>query len=438
MSWSNITDAVTQWWQGLDLTMFLIGIGATVAATILLWIALRVLRRIFSNISARFHSWEGTRIRPLQVQQQELLAADDIVRIIDGLLWLARLVLVVLLAFAYLSLVMSFFPRTRSVVGQAFDYLLTALGAAGTAVVGYLPNLLTIAFIALAARYLIKFAELIFNGIRSQRVRIKGFYPEWATPTFNIVKFLFIVFALVMIFPLLPGSASPAFRGVSIFFGVLVSLGSTAAVANVIAGVVITYTRAFQMGNRVRIAEAEGDVIERTMFVTRVRTPKNVEISIPNAMVLANHIINYSAQAKDAGLVLHTTITIGYDVPWRQVHELLVQAAKDTEFIEEEPEPFVLQTSLDDFYVSYELNATTQRPRRMPAIYSELHSHIQDRFFEAGIEIASPHYSAIRDGSHAAIPDEHLPTDYQPPPFRIHPLEMLTRRKPPGGEDGSH
>ncbi len=148
----------------------------------------------------------------------------------------------------------------------------------------------------------------------------------------------------------LPGSGSPAFQGVSIFLGVLFSLGSTAAVANIVAGVVITYTRAFQFGDRVKIADTVGDVIEKTLFVTRVRTPKNVEIAIPNSMVLANHIINFSSLSQEPGLVLHTVVTIGYDVPWRRVEQLLVAAAKKkTDRVKDRPEPFVIQKSLDDF-----------------------------------------------------------------------------------------
>jgi small-conductance mechanosensitive channel len=213
---------------------------------------------------------------------------------------------------------------------------------------------------------------------------------------------------------------------VSIFVAVLISLGSTAAVGNMVAGVVLTYTRAFKIGDRVRIADTLGDIKEKSLFVTRVTTPKNVEIAIPNAMVLANHVINYSSLARRApGLILHTSVTIGYDVPQEQVRTLLTEAAIATENIEPDPAPFVLVTSLDDFYISYEINAYTRRARKMTAIYSELHGHILDGFNEAGVEIMSPHYSAIRDGNPLSLPDEHLPKNYQPAPFTFKPLEGL-------------
>jgi small-conductance mechanosensitive channel len=249
-------------------------------------------------------------------------------------------------------------------------------------------------------------------------------------PTFGLVRLLIIAVAFVLILPNLPAAHSPAFRGVSIFVAILVSLGSTAAVANMIAGVVLTYTRAFKVGDRVRIADTVGDVQEKSLFVTRITTPKNVETAIPNAMVLANHITNYSSLARrEPGLILHTTVTIGYDVPRDAVEGLLIEAALATEDLVDEPPPFVLITSLDDFSVSYEINAYTRGARWMNTTYSELHGHIIDRFNEAGVEIMSPHYSAIRDGNRLTLPDEHLPKDYRPAPFTIHPFEGLLKKK---------
>lgn len=210
---------------------------------------------------------------------------------------------------------------------------------------------------------------------------------------------------------LLPLSARlshSSFPGVSIFLGVLVSLGSSGAVANTVAGVILTYTRAFRIGDRVQITDTTGDIVGKTLFVTRVRTIKNVVITIPNATVLNSHVINFSAAESDnesSPLILHTTITLGYDLPWRKVHEVLIRSALTTQYILPEPAPFVLQKSLDDFYVSYELNACTKQPGRMALIYSELHQNIQDNCIMAGIEILSPHYRAVRDGNPITIPE---------------------------------
>jgi small-conductance mechanosensitive channel len=220
-------------------------------------------------------------------------------------------------------------------------------------------------------------------------------------------------------FPYLPGSDSPAFKGISIFLGVLFSLGSSSAVANVIAGVILTYTRAFKIGDRVQIADTVGDVMGKTLLATHVKTIKNVYITIPNSLVLGSHIINFSASAQGQPLILHTGVTIGYDAPWRQIHALLIAAAAATPGILPEPKPFVLQTSLDDFYVAYEINAYTDQPSGMALIYSNLHQNIQDKFNEAAVEIMSPHYHAVRDGNVTAIPENYLPHDYVPAAFRL-------------------
>jgi small-conductance mechanosensitive channel len=234
---------------------------------------------------------------------------------------------------------------------------------------------------------------------------------------------LVIVFAAIACFPYIPGSQSEGFRGISVFLGLLISLGSAAAIGNIIAGVVLTYMRPFQVGDRVKIADTFGDVTEKTLLVTRVRTIKNVDITIPNSLVLSSHIINFSSSMmKPPPLILHTSVTIGYDAPWRKVHELLIAAAKRTTHILETPEPFVLQTSLNDFYVTYEINAYTTQPNKMATIYAELHQNIQDSFNEAGVEIMSPHYTQIRDGNKTAIPDQYLPKSYQAPGLRIWPL----------------
>lgn len=245
-----------------------------------------------------------------------------------------------------------------------------------------------------------------FDGIKQGRVRLPNFYPEWADPSYGLCKILIIVLTAVIIFPYLPGSSSPAFQGISIFIGLLVSLGSTTAVANVVAGTVLTYTRAFKVGDQVLVSTTRGRIVERTTFVTRVQTPKNVIVSIPNSMVLNNDIINYSQNMGKSGLLVHTSITIGYDVPWETVNKLLIAAANKTERIETSPEPFVLQTSLDDNYVNYEINGWTQKPEELPVIYSKLHANILDEFHGHNVEITSPAYRASRDGNASTIPEQ--------------------------------
>ncbi|MDD2541146.1 MAG: mechanosensitive ion channel family protein, partial [Desulfuromonadaceae bacterium] len=307
----------------------------------------------------------------------------------------------------------------RGMATTLFDYILAPIEKVGLAFASYLPNVFFLLVIIVITRYSIKFIKFLFSEVEKETITLPGFYHDWADPTFKIVRFLIIAFAAVVAFPYLPGSDSPAFRGVSVFLGVLFSLGSSSAISNIVAGVILTYMRAFTLGDRVKIADTVGDVVEKNLLITRIRTIKNVDITIPNAMVLGSHITNFSSSAQSYGLILHTTVTIGYDASWRQVHELLVSAACATENVLEMPAPFVLQTSLDDFYVSYEINVYTDKPSVMARTYSELHQNIQEKFNEAGVEIMSPHYSSLRDGNMTTIPESYLPGTYTQPPFKV-------------------
>jgi small-conductance mechanosensitive channel len=366
-----------------------------------LWLAVGRLSRFLDR---KIDEWCGTRFHGLNIQRQRIFTEQEVARLLHGTnKWLRRAIKALLILF-FLNVIFVFFEWSREVAVSLIGGAVLAIENVLIAVVDYLPDLLVIIVVVLVARFVVHLLKLVFDGISARRIRIPGFYPEWSRTSYNLVRIMVIALTIIIVFPYLPGSSSPAFQGVSIFLGVLLSLGSTSAVANVVAGIVITYTRAFKIGDRVKISNTEGDVIERSAFVTRVRTPKNVEVSIPNASVLSNHIINFSAQAKQAGLTLHTAVTIGYDVPWTRVHELLLQAASQTERIEKEPAPYVLQTALNDFYVEYELNATTREPGLKQRTYSDLHANILNAFAEAGVEILSPHYEARRDGSPLAVP----------------------------------
>lgn len=412
----KIRNAIKAYRSERSLRHLIVDSGQALAVTLLLIFLLYAIKRYVPRLEALIASWKGTRIRSIHFQSIEFLNEGRIVALLQSALRFVRTLLVIGLLYLYVPLVLSFFPVTEGLAARLLGYIATPVVKIGQAVVAYLPNIFFVAVISICTFYVIRFSKFLFSEVERQHISLPGFYPDWAMPSFKIMRFLIIAFALVVAFPYLPGSDSPAFKGVSVFLGVLFSLGSTSAIANVVAGTILTYMRAFTVGDRVKIADTMGDVIEKTLLVTRVRTIKNEDITIPNSMVMGSHIVNYSSSAC---LILHTTVTIGYDAPWRQVHELLLAAARSTEQIVPEPPPFVLQTALNDFYVSYELNATTNVPALMANIYSELHKNIQDRFNEAGIEIMSPHYSSLRDGNTVAIPTDYLPTEYQPPAHRI-------------------
>lgn len=401
------------------------GMVFTIIATVVLIIALRVFQQIYLRIVAATESWRGTRIRSLKIQRVEILSAANMVEVLLAATKGTRVIVLALTLYFYISSVLGFFPWTRGVSAQLFGYVLSSFVAVAKAFADFIPNIVSIAVIVVVTRYIIKLISLLFTGLERGAMTIAGFHRDWAEPTYKIVRFLVIVFAAIACFPYIPGSQSEGFRGISVFLGLLISLGSAAAIGNIIAGVVLTYMRPFRLGDRVKIADTVGDVMERTLLVTRIRTIKNVDVTIPNSMVLGSHLINFSACSREQGLILHTSVTIGYDAPWKTVHGLLIAAARSTSNILAEPQPFVLQTSLDDFYVTYEINAYTDQPNLMAATYGELHQNIQDQFNEAGVEIMSPHYGQIRDGNQTTIPEQYLPKNYQAPSFRIGPLGNL-------------
>ncbi|HQI42338.1 MAG TPA: mechanosensitive ion channel [Ignavibacteriaceae bacterium] len=387
------------------------------------------INSLVSYLNNKYESWKGTKIQPIKIKSIELLSAERTVEVLTLITKVLRFAIQLILLYFYITIVFSLFKFTETWASKLFGYILTPLSSVLNSFVSFLPNLFFIIVLVFVFRYIIRFVKFLFMEIHTGRIEFPEFPRDWAMPTFKIVRFLILILAVIVIFPYLPGSDSPFFQGISIFVGVLFSLGSTSAVSNIVAGILITYMRPFKLGEKVKIADTMGEVVDKTLLVTRIRTNKNVDITIPNAMVLGSHIINYSSSAKDKGLILHTTVTIGYDVPWRKIHELLISAANETEFILKEPKPFVEQTSLDDFSVSYELNAYTHNSGSMGGIYSQLHSKIQDKFNEAGVEIMSPHYNAVRDGNQTTIPQDYLPKEYQAPPFKFLGIDLFGKQK---------
>jgi small-conductance mechanosensitive channel len=390
--------------------------GLATLTLILLLFGLSYLSRFLSSLVLKS---KGSLIRSLRIKSLELLTADRIVNVILWFINLMRVLTILVIFYFYIPLVLSFFPWTANFAPKLLNFILVPLKKASQVIIDFLPNLFFIFVIVLGSRYILHFINIFFKEIEIGTLHFDGFHREWAVPTYKLVRLLVIAFTLVVLFPYLPGSGSPAFQGVSVFLGILFSFGSSSSIGNIVAGIVLTYMRPFKVGDRVKISDTVGDVVEKTLLVTRLRTIKNVDVTVPNSMILGSHIINYSSSALTSGLILNTTVTIGYDASWVQVHELLKKAAGRTELIDHEKEPFILQTSLDDFYVSYELNAYTKHANKMAKIYSDLHQNIQNTFNEGGVEIMSPHYGALRDGNEVTIPAGDRIKDYKAPTFKI-------------------
>jgi small-conductance mechanosensitive channel len=393
---------------------------ALLAMLVVIVVALLIyaLNRLFKFVHAKTateRSWYSSGIK---IRNFQLLDADRQLSLLYSIITVIKWITIVLVIYLALPALFGIFPFTKDISHTLIGYILSPLKKIALAVWAYVPNLITIIVIVVIFRYVLNFFHFIKSEIEVGRLTWPGFYPDWANPTYQILRVLILAFMLVIIFPYLPGSDSGVFKGVSVFVGVLFTFGSAGALGNIVAGLVLTYMRAFTIGDRVKIGEVTGDVIAKSLLVTRVRTIQNEIISIPNSTVMSNHTVNYSSDAALNGLILHTTVTIGYDAPWKLVHQLLIDAALSTSMVESQPLPYVLQTSLDDYYVSYRINAYTKEPNKQALIYSQLHANIQDKFNEAGVEIMSPHYKSLRDGNATTIPTDYLAKDYTAPAFR--------------------
>lgn len=374
-----------------------------------LLVLIPVTNLVISRTCRVIEKLRETRFRVVKIQSLEIFTPNQMVGVLMHVIKYLRSGFLLALFLLFITLVFSLYPQTEGIAQSLLFEVNEALISLWDQALSFIPNLIALALITLITRLLLRLLRFFYEGLQVGKIRFSSIHPEVVEPTYQLLRFLVIAFALVAAFPYIPGSSSPMFRGISIFVGFLISLGSTSLVTNIISGIVLTYSRGLKIGDRVKIGETFGDVIDRTLLVTRIKTIKNEIITIPNVVVMQNEIINFSAEAHGDGLILHTSVTIGYDEPWRHVQELLIEAALTTSDILDFPEPFVLKTSLDNHYISYELNAFTDNPDRMNDIYSDLHQNILDKFNHAKVEIMSPTYFAFRDGQDSTIPKVLIP-----------------------------
>ncbi|HQA73678.1 MAG: mechanosensitive ion channel family protein [Flavobacterium sp.] len=414
-----ITNSVLKYKSETSFGTLLKEIGLALLVILILVLLIVYLKKFFRWTAKKIEEQEGKLIQGIKLKNYVLFDAKREISVLLSINTLLKWVFIGICIYIVLPILFNIFPWTQDFSKTLFGYILNPLKKMTTSLWHYLPNLITIIVIVVVFRYIIKGIHFLKDEVEVGNLQLSGFYPDWANPTYQILKVILYAFMFVLVFPYLPGSDSPVFQGVSVFLGFLFTFGSAGSLSNVIAGLVLTYMRLFRIGDRVKIGDVVGDVIEKSLLVTRVKTIKNEIISIPNSTVMSSHTINYSSETGSVGLILHSTVTIGYDVPWKKMHQTLIEAADRTTLLLKEPKPFVLQTSLDDFYVSYQINAYTKEANKQAAIYSELHQNIQDCCNEVGIEILSPHYRAARDGNTTTIPENYLDKDYKAPSFNV-------------------
>lgn len=375
---------------GVLLTKSLYALAATLVAIGLLFGFRRGLRSLHGLLERRL----ANQLKVLETQSARFVKAQQLANFLRSFIKAVYVVLIALTLYFYLNYILGLYPWTRGFADWLFDLILSPLQIMGAALLADVPDLIFLVILYYVVRYVLRMIRAFFDGIAQGAIKLRSFERDWAWPTYRILRVVVVIFAVVVAYPYIPGSQSEAFKGISILLGLIVSLGSSSIIANIIAGYSLTYRRPFRIGDRVRINDNLGDVMEIRVLVTRLRSLKNEEIVIPNTTVLNGEVINYSTLAQKSGLILHTTVGIGYETPWRQVEAMLKLAAARTSGLLKKPKPFVLQKELGDFAVTYELNAHCTDPKNMTQIYSGLHRNILDVFNEYGVAIMTPSYEA--------------------------------------------
>ena len=375
---------------GVDLLKGTITAVLILAVGVLLIFAVHLLLRRFCEYLTLY----GEKLfKTVKFKKYRILDQKQILRGILFLVNMIKYAVCALILFLTIPIIFGIFPKTHDFAIMLWGYFLSPVKKIFFGIIGYIPKFITIVVILFFVKYTLKMLKFFSDEVGCGRLVIKGFYSDWAKPTYSLLKYMVYAFTVVLIYPYLPNSDTQVFQGVSLFLGIIISLGSSSAIGNLVAGLVITYMRPFQIGDRIKIGDNIGMVVEKSAVVVRIQTDKKEYITFPNITILTSNITNFSYSKESGnGLIIHTSVTYNYAVEWRKIHELLIKAAKKTPFIEETPEPFVLQKSLDDFYCVYEINAYTKEIAQVMQVYSELHKNIQDVFAEAGLDLTAPHY----------------------------------------------
>ena len=361
-------------------------------AFILVWAINRLfdfLKKITLNSEHRF-------LTSIRIRNYDFIKKPGIVKVLVKLLAILRIVFLLFLLITIIPLIFDIFPSTQYLSKIIVQWISEPIKNVGIAIIGYLPHLFYMVIIAVITRYVLKILRFFALEIERGILKIKGFHPEWAHTTYVLARMMLWVLALVIMFPHLPGSDSDAFKGISVFLGVLISLGSSSSISNAIAGIVISYMRPFQVGDWIKSGEIIGAVIEKNALVTRLKTINNEDITIPNSAILSGATMNFTSIGKEIGLALNVQVKVRYDYSDNLVEELLIEAALKTNGISPKPHPYIFQISLSELNAVYELNAYTFHPENMYFIKSDLTKNIQSTFRQANIEIFSTQYVEIR------------------------------------------
>ncbi len=362
------------------------------AAAIVMIIVLFVLLWLIKKIDAKLQLKIKSKVESLENKSFNLIRSNQLWKAINVFFKTLKVLITLIVIAFFVQYIFNLFPWTKGAGMFLLRLFMNPLLSIGHGFLNFLPSLIFLIVIFIISRYVLKLTRLLFSGIEHGAIIIKNFHSDWAIPTFKIIRMVIVTFAVIIAYPYIPGSETSAFKGVSVFLGILISLGSSSFIGNVIAGYSMTYRRAFKKGDRIKVDDFIGFVEEQKLLLTRLRSFKNEEIIIPNSVLLNSSILNYNTRVEDLGLILHTSVGIGYETPWRLVDAMLKLAADRTEGLLKQPPPYVLMKSLGDFAVTYEINVYCNDVPKMHVYYTKLHQNILDIFNENNVQIMTPAY----------------------------------------------
>lgn len=390
----NLRQAVQFEIQQRSFTYRLKAAALTILATALFVFLLWALRRGHRFVDERLQRAARKGISKARLEELALIDANRPLAYLRRLIGLAAWMAVLLLTYIWLTFSLRRFPYTRPWGDSLRGFFLTTFENFGFAILRAIPDVITVVLVFIITRFVVRALKAFFNSVEAGKVTVPWLHADIVQPTRRIAVIILWVFAFIVAFPYLPGSESEAFKGVSVFLGLVLSLGSSGVVSQMMSGFVIMYSRAFKVGDYIRIGDLEGSVTALGIFSTKIKTIKREEVTVPNNVITSTTVKNFSRLHATEGVLLYASVTIGYGTPWRQVHALLIMAAERTPGLRREPPPFVGQVALSDFYVEYQVNAYLEKPEaRLPTL-ALLHANIQDAFNEYGVQILSPHYEA--------------------------------------------
>lgn len=391
-----IKNTIVKYKEQNSLKSVLIRLAELLLVLFITFILVWAINRLFDFLKKITLNSEHRFLTSIRIRNYDFIKKPGIVKVLVKLLAILRIVFLLFLLITIIPLIFDIFPSTQYLSKIIVQWISEPIKNVGIAIIGYLPHLFYIVIIAVITRYVLKILRFFALEIERGILKIKGFHPEWAHTTYVLSRMMLWVLALVIMFPHLPGSDSDAFKGISVFLGVLISLGSSSAISNAIAGIVISYMRPFQVGDWIKSGEIIGAVIEKNALVTRLKTINNEDITIPNSAILSGATMNFTSIGKEIGLALNVQVKVRYDYSDNLVEELLIEAALKTNGISPKPHPYIFQISLSELNAVYELNAYTFHPENMYFIKSDLTKNIQSTFRQANIEIFSTQYVEIR------------------------------------------